>query len=229
MKPILRWTITNVHKLGFLVLKKSVESFSKLYKNSFEKVICFNNLSQENYKFLETLPVDRLVNQEDHKNDLPIEAPKFYNPAWKIYPPRLNLDVQEIILDNDIILYKKIPELEKNILIVTEAIQRSYSGPLKSFVKNKINSGLISMPPGFDLKSKIITTFQKFPYQWKDYFDEQTLIAYIAEQEEHEILSLDKIYVCCGDYKIGQYGMHFVGINGGNSTCWNMFNRIKFL
>lgn len=223
MKPIIRWTITDVFEPGFEILNKSVQLFKKLYKNKFETVICYNNLSESNMKKLPL--VDRLIDQSTFANSIHIYPPNAFNPAWKIYPPRLNINVQEIIIDNDLIIYEKIPELDLNMIIATEAFARSYSGPLCNKIKKNINSGFISLPPGFDLANEINTVIDKYSYNWNNYFNEQTLLAFVIENHQHFILSLDQIHIAAIECKKAKYGIHFIGANKGCKEYWNSYKN----
>lgn len=226
MKPIVRWTIANVHKIGFDALNKSVRSFVKIYRDKYETVICYNNLSVENVNKLPK--VDRLVDQFDFKDSYPTSVPGS-NPAWKIYPARLNINVQEVFIDNDVIIYKEIPELELlDTIVISESITRSYSGVLKDQVTIEVNTGLFSLPPNFNFENKLINLINEFNIKWKDHLDEQTLLAFIIQQEKHHILTLEDIYVCCDKYQLGKYGVHFVGMNKGKKIFWDRF-RSSFL
>ncbi|MEI8270430.1 MAG: hypothetical protein WCG45_03600 [bacterium] len=203
VKPIVRWTVTDVSEWGFEVLNKSVVLFNSLYGDRFETFICYNNLSKSNFSKLPK--VDNLLDQSKFSGSLPIKAPDHYCCAWKIYPPRININVQEIFLDNDVILYKKIPQFDEDKIVITEAINRSYSGPLAGKIKTNLNVGLMSFPPNFDLFSKICNVVKVMPLEWKEYFDEQTLLAYIIEKHDHHVLTLKDVHICLNNFSYGKY------------------------
>ena len=56
MKPIIRWTIGPTSKIGFLSLKLSISCMKKIFENSVDYAICYNNLNQHqlNYQIIHT-------------------------------------------------------------------------------------------------------------------------------------------------------------------------------
>ncbi len=224
IKPIIRWTIGPVSPEGFITLYIAVKKIQKLYGNLFTYIICYNDLSDFQKSLLPS--VDQLIDQKDYINSLPIPPPESFDlrPAWKIYPPRLDLDNYEIIIDNDVIIYKKLPIFDKflqhNILAVTEGAKRSYSGPFEHLIPQglNINTGIMCLPPGFDLKNKLIDNLSI----WQNRLDEQTLLAYILSKETNlEIIPQSDIFVCCDASGLGKCGVHFVGMNSGFTQHWH--------
>lgn len=234
MKPIIRWTIGNVSNYGIDCLQASVSSFLKLYKNNFDYFICYNNLDFNKIKFLEKYNLN-FLNQEEHKDSVCIEP--ISNPCWKLYPPRINLDVHEIFIDNDLIVYKKIPLIDKfldsnKLFFITEAVKRSYSDNLNNFIHNKFNSGFFGVPPKFDFLKKINNIINKYEIvSWEhSIFEEQSVVAKIIEEENNfSVISLDEIHVCFEEIKNSKFGLHFVGLNyNPNASLFEMEPIIKF-
>ena len=84
---------------------------------------------------------------------------------WKLYPARIRKECHEIIIDNDILIYK-LPKkiinfLNSNHIILTESHKRSYSGVLKNIIPYEfnINSGIIGLPPNYDFENDIKVKF----------------------------------------------------------------------
>lgn len=214
MKPLVRWTVGPVKPAGYECLIRSILSFQKLYDA--DLVICQNgHPSVSSNKQLE------IVNQNSHP--LAIEL----NPigvAWKLCPPRLNIDRHEIFIDNDLILESRISEIDtflnSDCTLLLEGESRNY-GRFEKHVPNgySINSGLFGMPPGFDL-AKFIRFYGS---QWENNagkgrelsatFDEQGLIATaLLSYRQHAIISRKTITNCEFRLEWSQ-GMHFVGLN----------------
>ena len=104
MKPLFRLTIGPVKEFGLKLLKKNVRLIKKNYPEA-DVVVCFNQIDPA----LLNVDVDK-INQLDYVNSLP-----YYPKAetWKLYPPRLRMESHEIILDNDILFFKRIPEIDE--------------------------------------------------------------------------------------------------------------------
>lgn len=217
-------------KEGFDCLKYSIKKFKYLYKDyDIEYFICYNDIEKE--KFCEFKNIN-IINKKDFIESLPTYPPKkMCLPAWKLYPPRLDKNSHEIIIDNDLILIKK-PNLideffqSDSLIVTTESLIRSYSGTLENHIPENfnINTGLICLPPEFDFKKKLSDCIEEFNLNWKNHFDEQTLIAYIFSKYSNlSIIKLSDIYVCHSDYKNSNFGFHFTGINYGNKKHWDSF------
>lgn len=233
-KPIIRWIIGPVTEEGFDCLCHSVKLIQNLYQNRFTYIICCNNLSKNQESKLP--PVDNFVNQNDFSNCLPFPPPTNKGkPAWKLYPPRINPFVHEIIIDNDLIIYRKHPSIEEflkrtDLFVVTQAIKRSYSERFSSEIPDdfNINSGLLCLPPFFDYQKEIVKLL-KIPEQWEEHTDEQTIIASILTKKSTKIIPFSEISVCYKEFKKGTYGTHFVGLNSGFVKSWNLYKNCSFL
>ena len=97
-----------------------------------------------------------------------------FSTSWKLYPPRIRLTQHEIFLDNDVVIYKKIPLIDeflksKKITFATEAKKRNYGNFDKAIPeKTLINTGLFGLPPYFDIKSKINEILKD---GWNNWYD----------------------------------------------------------
>lgn len=228
-KPLIRWTLGPSSDSGIKCLISSIQKMKSMYHDTFDYVVCHNGVSKEK---LDSLPFVSFVDQEKHTSSLPI-AP--VGPAWKLYPPRLRPESHEIILDNDLIIYKKPPLftefLERNQIVATEAFKRSYSGPLEKDIPFgfNLNSGVLCLPPGFDFGDKIKKTIEQNNINWNGHLDEQTLVAHVLNKEKLKIIPLTEISVCLDVFKLGTCGIHFVGLNKGKDQYWKEFHSRKLL
>lgn len=216
-KPLIRWTIGPCSDNGFYCLSQSIRNIKRIYGKYFKYAIFYNNLNKNQIKLLPK--VDYILNQNKYANF------NGWQPAWKLYPARINNDSHEIILDNDVIIYDEPPLFklflkEKKTILITEAFKRSYNGILEKLIPLgfNVNSGVICLPPNFDFEFKIKETIKSFNLKFENHFDEQTLISYIFSKEENlKIINIKDISVHTENCPKGKFGIHFVGINKLNS------------
>jgi hypothetical protein len=225
-KPLIRWTIGPVKEEGFSCLGKSVRNMKHLYPEC-DFVICYNQLTRLQHERISELGVD-LLDQSKYLDSLKYH-PHGKSVHWKLYPPRLNLDSHEICMDNDIILWKRVPEIDyflssKDTCLIYQGINRLYGSYDLNIPKLvRINSGIYGLPPNFDFRSKLKSIQKK----WSNRFDEQGIVASILCQESYCMIPLPYVPICecwmsSNDFKKTMdaflrnefcCGMHFVGIN----------------
>lgn len=227
-KPLIRWTIGPVSDNGFECLNYSYKKIFEIYGDYFDYLVCYNNLDARQIK---KLPRIKQTDQKKLKKEINIEFPK-KNPAWKLYAPRFNLNGYEILLDNDIVIYKDIFSnlLNKENIFVTEAISRSYSKKYENLIpKNfNINSGFLCLPPNFDFQEEISKEIINLKInKWENFFDEQSLVAIILSKQNARIISLKDIFVCYSEMREANYGLHFVGLNANNHKFWDKYKNLK--
>lgn len=206
-KALVRWTIGPTTPDGIRCLRKSIDKLCGLY--DIEPVICYNQIDPQQFTDLGV----RLVNQTE---DLPSsESP--IGVTWKLYPPRLAIDRHELFIDNDLIIEKKIPELDhffkSDQTLLLEGSGRNYGRFEKHVpIGYKINSGLFGLPPGFDLKGQM----EFYGTNWERNsrtFDEQGLVATsLLNYREFSIISSSTITNCEMEWVSGS-GFHFIGLN----------------
>lgn len=235
-KPILRWTVGNVSDQGLLCFRMAVKKLFRLYEDTFDYYCLHNSIDVNRLQFLKDYPIT-FIDQTSHKNDLDLPAVE-KNPCWKLYPSRLDINRQEIFLDNDLILYRRLPAIDRFLsgessFFITEAVARSY-GAFNRINKrhHKINTGLFGIPPEFDFAAELNATVKKVNLpNWYTHLDEQGCVANIFEQRKFEFVTLDQVYVCHPDfpYKVGQYGQHFVTLNRKPTAHWQTFLRSNMI
>lgn len=229
-KSIVRWTVGGlVEEDGFICLERSIYFWKKNYGEKFNYFICCNN--KKILSKLQTIKGVNLIDQNDFVDSLPF-CPK--DTFWKFCPPRLDLKNHEIIIDNDLLVYKKSPTIDwflsQNKKAITTAAHIPMHGCFKKPLKNtnlKINTGLLGLPPNFDLGAKLKNLFRLFPYDQNSHCDDQGAFLMICKKML-KIIPMEEIYVCnpnenFAKYKKGDCGIHFAGLNKGLSKYWNIF------
>lgn len=245
IKPVIRWIIGSCSDSGFDLLKMSILKFKKIYLDKFYYVICYNNLSKNQFSKLPLHLCDEIIDQKHYCESLSYTPPNCNHlggPAWKLYPPRMYFDRHEIIIDNDIVIYKNLPEIDlflnsNNIFLTTEAYARNYAGKFINLIKPdfKINSGLVGLPPLFDYGMKIQQLLNSVSCneqkRWETHFEEQAIVATILQNQNTLIIPLHKIQVTgkVMGYKLGLFGTHFVGVNQGFDLYWKNFRSYDLL
>ena len=213
MRTIFRFTIGPVTELGFLCLKHAITQVRKLYDP--EIVVCYNCDVEK----LSDLSVE-LIDQKQLKH----QGPPPIGVTWKLYPPRLDIDSYEIVIDNDVILNEKIPDvdsfLQGNHALLLEEDSRTYGRFHRHVPAHlRINSGLYGLPPGFEF-GKYVKTYAgdkweenaKGEYAASRSFDEQGLVALILSSQRHKIIPKTVITNCERRWIHGK-GCHFIGVN----------------
>lgn len=221
-KPLVRWTIGKPSQIGLDILKLSIDNLIKIYEDYFDYVICYNNLSANDLRIIKSFNIPLF-------NSANINVVGMKNKAWKLVPPRLRPDGYEIILDNDLIIDRKLPILEDflagDFILVTEGVAQTY-GKFHHVLRKsglKINTGLVGLPPKFDLSKEIDSVKQIFPkIDISDGFNEQGLLAWIISDSKHRIIPLAHISIAepTSPLILGEYGVHFVGANTDDHTGW---------
>jgi len=173
-RKIFRWIVGDVSDIGLEILEKSVVQAKKiLFDLGFEFYICYNShedqvkdICRRNYLF---------SFKQDWNRDFPLPAkiiPKtnditqsYGEPSgrqgsfWKLCPPRIDINCHEIVCDNDLVIQKCPSEIidflnSRKTLVCEENIMNL--GKYAKFMKKAYNSGIYGLPPGFDLKKRIM-------------------------------------------------------------------------
>jgi len=218
MKPIVRWTIGDkCSPLGLVILREAVSSFVSIYKQIFDYYIqynfdCFDQKHKEeklkdalkdldvNFKkqIWSEIPVG--VNKPENKIFSRVDNLKDSGSIWKICPPRINIKTHEIIMDNDIVIYKKIPEIDQFLnshdkLLVLEDPIKYYGVYYKNHDDSKVlNSGLFGLYPDYDFSENL-------KYFWNEngsfkklsYSDEQGFICGVLRRSNNIVISKNTI------------------------------------
>jgi hypothetical protein len=228
MKPLIRWTVGPVKPLGLKILKLSILNIKKLYGDQFDLILCFNQIQPSLLKHLDI----ELYDQSKYKHKLPEPI----DELWKIYPPRLRINCHEIVMDNDLIVFEKLIELDQfinNDATLLLAGKKRYYGQYDNIVPSNfyINSGFYGMPPNFDFEKKIkkIHKGNWIQNRKKELFDDQGIIAgSLLSYPQKIIISNDVIFNYNTFLKDNMpshiKGIHFINANTiGKHIGWNEF------
>lgn len=233
---IVRWTIGNVSKQGFLCLKKSIHSFAKVYGTNFDFYVCFNSIAIHELDHL--LSLEFKVTLLEQKQ-LFIDG---YGSVWKYSPPRLDLNQKELILDNDIVFFKKTKEIERffveDRLLIAQDNCRFY-GRYEPFVSGMINAGIIGLPVGFDFSKELLKNWSLLKFQDLNSADEQGLTAMTISSCDPICIPFNKIPIVHSKgiavecftkwtkYKWDSDAIHFVGLNAKSHHYYNQLVKLQ--
>jgi hypothetical protein len=226
MKLFARWTIGPVSVTGHEILRKSIAEFSLVYPE-FERVVCFNHININKIQDLSKFAT--LHNQNEETVPCKLLAPddnleEATGCGWKLVPPRLNIDSLELFIDNDIIIRKRLPQIDewierKDCGLIAEGLNRKRMyGIFDSFVPPNIhaNAGLFGLPPGLDFGKQIVD-YANLLHSGLGGFNEQGLtVAIIVNMPKYIMVPLSKLHISedSSDFpkKIPD-AIHFVGAN----------------
>lgn len=221
MRPLIRWTIGPTHECGIACLKESVRRMRKLYPEC-DLVICHNQLGEDGLCAVRELGVE-LYDQNERTDSLPYPPLGGYYVAWKLYPPRLRGGSHEILIDNDIVLTKRVREIDEfltadDVFLTYEGLHGLHGMYADDVPKGlRVNSGIVGLPPGFDYAGAI----RQLARPWQGYFDEQGLVAaVICSRPKFLMIPQPVVPIVEHDFSLEAHdanlsccGYHFVGAN----------------
>lgn len=224
MRPLFRVTVGgSVSKYGLDILYKNIRMLKRLYPEC-DIVVCYNNI---NIKDVGVKKID----QNNYLNELE-QSP--INEMWKFYPPRLRYESHEIIMDNDIVLFKRVPEIDRflcsNKPLLLEAKYRVY-GQFDSLIPQNlnINSGIYGLPPFYDFKFEIKELCKG--RQWTHWCDDQGVVAALFFKQDYILIGLDSVvnyFPHFSHQPLSQWnGIHMMGVNqiGRIKKCDNFIPK----
>ncbi len=207
-KPLFRWTCGNCLQQGLDVLAESIQRTTKaLGIDNWDWAICYNGLSRDQLKFISdaigdkpikligqdwsTCPVnDNCLTPRRKDGSFEWNGARCGGTLWKVCPPRLRMETHEIVMDNDIVLLKKFPQIDEwlqttdKALILEEPI-RFYGrydilfGPETPY----LNSGFMGFPPSYDFGEAISKNWNSYGQLTNiTQADEQGLLTYTLNQ-----------------------------------------------
>lgn len=261
-KPLFRWSIGDIStKESFFVLKESVKFLKKTYQNNFEYAICYNIKDNIKFKFLQEISNKyevKLIEQNWKDAPIPDNIPNFNQKSfidsskqsgslWKYCPNRISEDSHEIFIDNDVIITKKIKVIDDflndNLVLLSKDNTRFF-GRYDFLHQEKVayNSGIIGLPPFYDLHKRIYKVWNNYKLYNLSFADEQGLVTFVLSNEKHFLIDTNEVGIFHYDYYFdGQNkinyskinfskfkGFHFVGINRRKKhEGWNHYNNLK--
>lgn len=173
-RPLYRWTVGNTTQQGLDILEESVFRTMRALGDGWDWMICHNGVEPEKIsRIVQGRPVE-LVSQtwsdcpvDDEAwspirpdGSIEVDGGRCGGTLWKVCPPRMRPDSHEIIADNDLIIMRKSPQIDlflssRKTLILEEPIR--FYGRYDHLIpfEDRINSGLMGCPPGFDFGARI--------------------------------------------------------------------------
>lgn len=223
MKPLFRWTLGPVKNDGFNCLVESIKLLRNIYPEA-DYAVCYNQVADDRLKILSNLDIE-LVNQTEFVDAFPIKPSSGYQVHWKLYPPRMRVNSHEIVLDNDVVIFDRISEindfLERDTVLLYQGLHGLY-GCFKNLVPKGliINSGIYGMPPNFNFIEQM-KQLNMPNWQWSDdKFEEQGLIsAVLSAYHSHLMVPLTTVPIIESHFDMKAMitdrcrGYHFVGVN----------------
>jgi len=257
-KPLFRWTVGNCLPQGLEILSESINRTTQtLGLDSWDWAICYNGLSKEDVQLLIEVIDGRSIRviaqnwtscpindhcQSPRRKDGSYEydGKRCGGTMWKVCPARMRMDSHEIIMDNDVVLLKKFPQIDEwlaqtsKTLILEEPIR--FYGRYDSLLPPEapfLNSGFMGMPPGFDFGSEIVKIWKQYgSYENLSQADEQGLLVHTLNQRPSirirpdqmvEVLHRDMKTVITGQHQ----AYHFTQSNRiPNHYAWGKYKEI---
>lgn len=223
MRPLIRYTVGDVSGVGVGLLAAAVMGVRRSYPEC-DVCVCHNQINPDRLAGIDA----ELIDQSRFRGSLPIEPPDGHTVTWKLYPPRLRPDAHEIQMDNDVVLFGRVPEIdsflaEPNDALLYQGLNGSH-GRFGHLVKSgmRINSGIFGLPPGYPFLPDLARTLARLGVRrWENYFDEQGLVAATLLARPHfQIVPLTRVPIIepgqtAEGYRRcrGVRGYHFAGAN----------------
>lgn len=241
-KPLWHWTVGPCIQQGFDVLAESINRTTRaLGVDDWDWVVCHNGINREELQFIQkaigTRPI-QLLNQcwatcpisdncqSPRRKDGTFEwnGTRCGGSLWKVCPPRLRMETHEVVMDNDIVLLKKPPQIDEflkaNKALILEEPIRFYGRYDCLFGPDAfLNSGLMGFPPDFDYGAMIMSMWEKHGrYMNLTQADEQGLLTYSLNQMPNIRIRKEQIVeVLHRDFKTKitgrEDGIHFTQAN----------------
>lgn len=258
-KPLFRFTVGSCLQQGLDILAESIRKTTEtLGIHNFDWVVCYNALNRENLDFIKKAIGDRPVqlfaqNWVDCPIDDACRSPRRpdgsyeYNgnrcggTMWKTCPARMRMEAHEIVMDNDIILLQKFPQIDEFLsskgktLILEEPIR--FYGRYNHLFPNDgpfLNSGFMGFPPDYDFGGKVRKNWiENGSYSNITQADEQGLLVYTLSREPNIRIRADQMTeILAHDFKAKvtgkEDGLHFTQSNRIPShKAWQQYQKLK--
>lgn len=224
---ILRWTMGKTLPTGFEILRESIFTALRLFKDRFDYYLCYNTISEKDLSFVP----DKVVLVKQDENTRPLLGDKqFGGSGWKQCPPRIDIGTHELCIDNDVILCNHIEAIEDFLTsskpLISEDVYRFLGRYDHLFpVDLKFNAGVCGLPPGFDLAKRYLKNWQNNgSFQGIRGGDEQGLLAYTLTEEPYIYLREKDLRIADINFKIDftgkEGGFHFIQSNRHHHPGW---------
>lgn len=250
MKPLVRWTIGPVNGCGMEILEESVKQFGRIYPE-FDRVVCYNQIPISDLPEFET----EVVLYEQSSGDLAYPLMGYDDPlinvdaqlrkygmagsGWKLCPPRLRIDTHELWLDNDIVIWERIPQINEWLVsqknIISEGRGRIF-GQFSHLVPShlKLCAGFFGLHNGFDFNFAILEHCKLLHGGALGHYDEQGLVSAIISNSSHIVVPQTELRIVQHNEilpPVRPPAIHFVGANRHSHPAWHTYkiSKIKLL
>lgn len=179
-KPLFRWTCGPCLQQGLDILAESIQrTTAALGEDRFDWMICYNGLNSDQLEFIKGAIGNKNIILEPQNwidcaipdqcrfptrpdGSFELDGKRCGGTLWKVAPARKRINAHEIVMDNDIVILKKIPAIEEfleqteKVMILEEPI-RFYGAYDEHFEEGGpyLNSGLMGFCPGYDFGKAI--------------------------------------------------------------------------
>jgi len=259
-KPLFRWTVGSCLAQGLDILGESIQkTTAALGLDRFDWMICHNGLNQEDLdvikRYIGNKPITLFKQNWEMAavpDDIAWASPKRKDGSyewngnhcggtmWKVCPPRMRMESHEIVMDNDIVLLRKFPQIDHflkmpNMALILEEPIRFYGRFDAVFPDGGpyLNSGFMGFPPGYDYGSEIKRVWEQHgSLQNLSQADEQGLLTYtlsrlpsvrVKKEQMKEVLARDFRSEIDGT----EQGIHFTQANRiPKHHCWNKYKEL---
>ncbi len=257
VKPLFRWTVGSCLQQGLDILAESINRTTRaLGVDNWDWAVCHNGLNKENLDFLAQAIGDRpiqLVSQNWATCPVPdnCQTPRRRDGSfewngnrcggtmWKVCPARMRMESHEIVMDNDVVILRKFPAIdrfleEKDKALVLEEPIRFYGRYDCMFGADPpyLNSGFMGFPPGYDYGTQIFETWVKHGrYMNLSQADEQGLLTLTLSRHPNVRIHADQmIEILHREFKVEltgrEYGIHFTQANRiPNHHAWQKYQQ----
>lgn len=236
IKPLLRWVIGGTIRQGIHILKESINRTVKVFGGRFDYMVCYNNMAVDDLNFItRVFPFVTLHRQDwmdcpisDHmtttrQNDGSVRTDVYScgGSLWKLCPPRMRMDTHEIVMDNDIVFFRAMSQVEEFLSSSRPMLLKEHTRWFGIYDKlfapgERFNSGFVGLPPGFDYQAKLRQAWKATGSACNlSYADEQGLITYVLRQENPIMVEIEDVV------ELHQMGM-VANFNG--SQCFTKYD-----
>lgn len=260
MKPLFRWTCGSCLPQGLDILGESIEkTTAALGIDNFDWMICHNGLSTEDVETIRSHIGDKPITLFEQNWEMAVipDDIKWASPRrpdgsyewngnhcggtmWKVCPPRMRMESHEIVMDNDIVLLKKFPQIDyflktSNMALILEEPIRFYGRFDAMFPDGGpyLNSGFMGFPPGYDYGQEIIRVWEEHgSIKNLSQSDEQGLLTYTLSRLPSVRVKKEQMKeVLARDFKVDidgtEQAIHFTQANRiGKHVCWKKYKEL---
>lgn len=241
MRPlVVRWTIGDVHPLGFEALRLSIWGARRLFGPDATYVACVNSVPLDRARELTGNVPDEVV-WRDVTGELPgfLRAHLDENLAegvgWKFAPLQLDPDRYELALDNDCILWEMPVAIREWLnddprgFVIAEDVRVMFGQFQERCGPEPRNSGIRGLPPNFALRPALHSLLNEPPVTLSSELDEQGMqVALVSMEKPPLVVRVDEVTICAPFWPLrpdlGRCGAHFVGLNA-RQLPWKYYDR----